>query len=367
MKFNLYKKVLILFSILFFLCCFFLVFPGFTNHANFWPVNLLGLGFPFVFLFTLIICFLLALKKSKWFFLSLTGLLLVYNQITVLFAFNLPASFNSVKEPVTIRILSWNVSRWDERNKQKRGGTSYRGLMMDYIEASGADVVCLQEFFECHEPKWFEANLPELKKRGYPYHFFSPSSMLQEGKLQYGLCIVSKHPITDTGTALVTKGLHSEGLMYADIQFPDTTVRIFNANLESAGINKDDYRGEGNIKLSRTVVTKIKNSYQLRNTQAAQCAEAIKKSENPSVICADLDDVPNSYAYFTIRDHKQDAFLKKGSGLGRTFNFISPTLRIDYIFSDSFFQVLQFNVEKLPYSDHYPVIADFKLKTQKAN
>lgn len=292
-------------------------------------------------------------------------MLLVYNQVSVLVPFRLPVSFSSVKETGSIRILSWNVSRWDERNKQKRGGSSYRGVMMDYIEASGADVICLQEFFECHEPKWFEANLPELTKRGYSYHFFSPSSFLQEGKLRYGLCIVSKYPITDTGTALVTRGVHSEGMIYADIQFPDTTIRFFNANLESAGINKNDYRGAGNIKLTRTVFSKIKNSYQLRNTQSSQCAKTILKSQYPSVICADLDDVPNSYAYFTIRAQKQDAFLKKGSGLGRTFNFISPTLRIDYIFTDTFFRVLQFNVEKLPYSDHYPIMADLSYKTKK--
>jgi endonuclease/exonuclease/phosphatase family metal-dependent hydrolase len=59
----------------------------------------------------------------------------------------------------------------------------------------------------------------------------------------------------------------------------------------------------------------------------------------------------------------QDAFLKKGFGIGRTFSALSPTLRIDYIFADKHFKILQFNrlVKKL--SDHYMLLADVELKT----
>ena len=39
----------------------------------------------------------------------------------------------------------------------------------------------------------------------------------------------------------------------------------------------------------------------------------------------------------------QDAFLKKGFGIGRTFSALSPTLRIDYIFTDKHFKIKQFN------------------------
>ena len=54
----------------------------------------------------------------------------------------------------------------------------------------------------------------------------------------------------------------------------------------------------------------------------------------------------------------QDAFLKKGFGIGRTFAALSPTLRIDYIFADKHFTIKQFKrvVKKL--SDHYMLVAD---------
>ncbi|HJY22159.1 MAG TPA: hypothetical protein VJ279_04700, partial [Hanamia sp.] len=72
------------------------------------------------------------------------------------------------------------------------------------------------------------------------------------------------------------------------------------------------------------------------------------------------NDVPNSSTYFKIKDNYQDAFLKKGSFLGRTFRFISPTLRIDYILADKRFKVNQFQTIHVPYSDHYPVETDLQ-------
>jgi endonuclease/exonuclease/phosphatase family metal-dependent hydrolase len=57
----------------------------------------------------------------------------------------------------------------------------------------------------------------------------------------------------------------------------------------------------------------------------------------------------------------QDAFLKKGFGFGRTFSNISPTLRIDYILATKDLKIEQFNKGNLNVSDHYPIMADFKL------
>jgi endonuclease/exonuclease/phosphatase family metal-dependent hydrolase len=71
--------------------------------------------------------------------------------------------------------------------------------------------------------------------------------------------------------------------------------------------------------------------------------------------------VPNSYTYFKSKGDLQDAFLKKGHSIGRTFRYLSPTLRIDYILADKQLEVAQFNRVIAPYSDHYPVIADFKI------
>ncbi len=57
-----------------------------------------------------------------------------------------------------------------------------------------------------------------------------------------------------------------------------------------------------------------------------------------------------------------DAWLNKGFGTGRTFKYISPTLRIDYIFYDSNFKNLQTGKIITSGSDHYGLVTDIVLK-----
>ena len=89
----------------------------------------------------------------------------------------------------------------------------------------------------------------------------------------------------------------------------------------------------------------------------------IEKSPYPVIVCGDFNDVPNSYAYYHIGKGMIDAFKAKGSGLDRTYLGISRTLRIDYIFCQPAFEVVEYNRIIKNFSDHYPVIADLFLKT----
>jgi endonuclease/exonuclease/phosphatase family metal-dependent hydrolase len=61
----------------------------------------------------------------------------------------------------------------------------------------------------------------------------------------------------------------------------------------------------------------------------------------------------------------QDAFLEKGSGIGRTFSSLSPTLRIDYILASKEFSIEQFNRVEKNYSDHYMLVTDLKLPARQ--
>src|SRR5699024_2436148 len=95
-----------------------------------------------------------------------------------------------------------------------------------------------------------------------------------------------------------------------------------------------------------------------RHIQAERVRAAIEKSPYPVIVCGDFNDVPNSCAYKTIGADLQDAFVKKGHGLSRTFSGIAPTLRIDNIFIDNKFFIRQFVRINKKLSDHFPVITD---------
>ena len=100
-----------------------------------------------------------------------------------------------------------------------------------------------------------------------------------------------------------------------------------------------------------------------RKIQTDIIRQVLGDSPYPVVFCADLNDIPNSYTYFKVKGRMQDAFLKKGFGIGRTFSAISPTLRIDYIFADDHFRIDQFKRIVRNYSDHYMLVADIELKS----
>jgi endonuclease/exonuclease/phosphatase family metal-dependent hydrolase len=339
----------------------------FTNTGENWILAFPGLVFPLV-LFALV-CFIIlwVILKSKWWLISLIVLVLGFQQIAHVFAFNLPKTFTYAKAPNTLRVLQWNVSSWDENNKKENTGTSYRPLMLDLVKQQNADILCFEEFFESKDTKYFKPNISEIINMGYPYHYFVPSENY-ENDYQSGIAIFSKYPMIDSANFSFKRDNRGEHLLYTDIKVNDKIFRVFATHLQSVHFDESDYQSlsrlkrarEANISDSRTIVSKLKRGYELRYQQTKLVSQKIRESPYQSFICGDFNDVPNSSTYFKIKGDFQDAFLKKGTFIGRTFRFISPTLRIDYILADKRFRVTQFQTIHVPYSDHYPVETDLQ-------
>src|SRR5690606_11286570 len=147
------------------------------------------------------------------------------------------------------------------------------------------------------------------------------------------------------------------------------TIRVYTTHLQSLQFKATDYQRIENIKSgedgivtnSRTIFSKLKTGITHRKIQVDIISQVLDDSPYPVLFCGDLNDVPNSYAYFNIRGNMQDAFLAKDFGIGRTFTALSPTLRIDYIFADPEFHIEQFKRINKKYSDHYMLVSDLKL------
>jgi endonuclease/exonuclease/phosphatase family metal-dependent hydrolase len=117
---------------------------------------------------------------------------------------------------------------------------------------------------------------------------------------------------------------------------------------------------EGSISESKNIIQKIKMGVLKRASQADFIKDELNHSPYPIIVCGDFNDVPVSYAYEKIGKGLQNAFVEKGSGISRTYSSISPTLRIDNIFTDKNFSIKGFTTIEKSYSDHFPVIADVK-------
>ncbi len=341
----------------------------YLNPRSWWFISFLGLAFPFLLI--VVLFFLigwLILLKHRLAFISGIALLMGLKSIFVFLAVNNPGSFTYKKEPGTIRVVSWNVARFIELKRNTNKGSQTRLKMLDLIKQQDADILCLQEFHTSTNPEYYNNIEPFIKELGYPYFYFSFD---QDGDQHYYSSIIfSRYPIIDSGFIRYPRPTIPDVLIYADIKLNSDTVRIYTTHLQSLQFKKDDYDRIGRIKNaddslfsnSRNILSKIKRGISNRSIQADLIDKVLDNSPNPVLFCADLNDVPNSYTYATVRGNMQDAFLKKGLGIGRTFSSLSPTLRIDYIFADNRFKVKQFNRIVKNYSDHYMLVADIQVK-----
>jgi endonuclease/exonuclease/phosphatase family metal-dependent hydrolase len=346
----------------------------FVHPTSWWPFSLLGLIFPFLLLLLIgFLVFWLCLPSKSWALLSVAAMAIGFNNIRACFAFHPLASFSETRQPASLRILTWNVRSWDEFTTKKAGTSGHREKMLRFLGQVNPDIMCFQEFFESHENHGLEATIPYIRDRlHFPYYFFSRDYRHKDGLYETGVIIFSKYPIVDS--IRIRFGANDtahmrESLLAIDISVRGQTSRIFTTHLQSVLFRSRDYRNleiirnvdDSVLEASRSIVKKLHRAAALRSGQADIVRDELDRSPYPVIICGDFNDVPNSYTYFRIRGNRQDAFLQKGFGMGRTYMHLSPTLRIDYILADKRYNILQCRKYPLPYSDHHPVVADLAL------
>jgi endonuclease/exonuclease/phosphatase family metal-dependent hydrolase len=364
-RFFIYSNVIV--ALVFLLACL----VPYLNPANWWFISVLGLAFPFLLL--LVIFFMLGwlmILRPRHALISFISLLIGYKSISVFVAFHQPRSFNKVKAPGSIRVATWNVARFIELRRNNNAGSETRLKMMDQIKEQNADVVCLQEFHTSTNPEFYD-NIAAVQALGYPYYHFSFDA--DGDRHYYSSIIFSRYPIIDSGRVRFPRPSLPEVLLHADLLVNKDTIRIYTTHLQSLQFTRHDYERIEKIKSvedsllanSKGILSKLKKGITYRSIQADIVHEVMGNSPHPYILCADLNDVPNSYTYFTVRDNLQDAFLKKGTGIGRSFTSLSPTLRIDYILTNDQWDVLQFKRVTRKYSDHFMLVADLAVKSGK--
>ena len=184
------KSFFIFFNVLAVIIFLIACLAAYCNPITYWYVALLGVGFIFITLIVFLFFVFWLLFRSKWALLSLAALAIGWFQIHALFSFNLFSPYNETKPPGSFRILTWNVSRWDEMNKRDKGGTSDRLKMFDFIKSQDADVVCIQEFFESRRADLFDLNIPYIRKElNYPYHYFASDHITHSGAYEHGVAL----------------------------------------------------------------------------------------------------------------------------------------------------------------------------------
>ena len=362
------RNVFLVITIIFCLVYGLTLLVPFLNPQHWWLVGFLGLTFPYLFFLLLFAFFFWLIARPKISLLPLLVLLLGYKQISVTFAANFTPSNLSIKPDSTLRLISWNVANMYGLSKNQETKQHNRTELARSVLDLQPDIICLQEFNHSFTRGENADNISLFSKK-YPYYFYSKDYDKENGFYTSGSIIFSKYPLIDSGKTGFP-GEFAGSLIYVDAKINNDTLRIFTTHLQSFGFNTADYaemnkikeRDDEAIHASKNIFIKMKAAFTNRGLQADIVRRQTDSVTHPSVICGDFNDVPTSYTYFRVKNRRSDAFLKTGTGVGKTYSTLAPMLRIDYILPDTSIIVKQFDMVDENLSDHVMLVSDLKLK-----
>lgn len=341
-------------------------FSGWMDPHIFTGITFLAIGFPILFVVSFLWCCIIVLlfRKKSWlvFLLLLPGSFNLFNTYSIRFE----QSFNPIKDPQSVRILTWNVNEFLYSRPELESWKYDQAKMLNFIKEVNPDILCFQDFIVA--PGWAERDIPEFIRDslGFSYQFFSMDD------IAYGTIIFSKFPIKNSGRIVYTQPSHPESIAYADVEIKNKTIRIFNTHFRSMFLhhNKLSSAVLGNLKYVKEDTNFLFQSNRferleyydrVHTVQAQQVIDAFDDTKMPFIFCADLNAVPSSYVYQLLRQNTLDAYLENGSGLRGTYKKGSFLARIDLILTSIDWKTVQYYSPKLDLSDHYPVIADLQL------
>nr|WP_262908017.1 endonuclease/exonuclease/phosphatase family protein [Hymenobacter sp. 15J16-1T3B] len=301
--------------------------------------------------------------------LPLAAVLLTWPHLQRGLALHLPAAAPAA-DSVSVRVISANVRIFNVYEHLRDPDLHSTKTMIRYLADSPADVLCLQEFYTEPRPTQdgtafnTERQLGrEAGRRG-----FVSTTLTNRVGAKFGLAIFSRFPIVRRGVIQFGK-LTQNHAMWADLRLPQgDTVRVFNAHLQSMSMAEQDivdsYSSKAGFKAkSIGLLRRFKRGMVRRSVQVDTLVGRIERSPYPVLFCADLNDLPYSYSYDQLADHLQNAWATVGLGVGATYNGKLPLLRIDQQFAGPQFRVLGCRVRRdMPYSDHFPVEAEYRLR-----
>ncbi|WP_131539201.1 endonuclease/exonuclease/phosphatase family protein [Pedobacter nototheniae] len=321
-----------------------------------------GLAYPFSLLGNVILLIWWSLNK-KWLFAILTLAVIAfgYKTLRATLAFG-GSEGRAEKSEGSIRMMTYNVHSfklYGENNTE-----SVKEKMLKVVKDQNPDIICFQEFYTRYKGSF--DTIDSLKALlNTKYYYFVPTN-----KNEYeanGLAIFSKYKIINTGKIPFEQGIAGNMSIYADLQMGLKTLRIYNVHFQSISFEKQDYdyldkvkEMNTEIQPSKRILKMLKSAFLKRSNQVDIMKKEMATCETPYLIAGDFNDTPASYVVTQITTGLNNAFIKKGSGLGRTYNGKFPNFQIDYIATSKQLEILNYHITQAKLSDHFPVRSDIK-------
>lgn len=294
-------------------------------------VNLLSLGFPVLLITYILLTFfwVFSWKKRAFVFMFL-GLFLLN-------PFKRWVNYSTdSKEISNLKIVSLNI----------KGGKLGVDKINEFINQQDADIVLLQE------------------DGGVDFKF----NHLQKSETAPLVATYSKYKTVAHKELFA--GLYSEEFNafseLSDIEIKGKTYRIINTYLQPFKFEKSMVKLNGNTdedeQKVKDIVRRLIPTFKMHQEQVEIIRKNIDESPYPVILVGDFNAVPNSYEYYHLGKNLKDAFFEVGKGSGTSFHDYKFPIRIDFIFTSPSIKPVTYRVDRsVKLSDHYPVIATFKI------
>lgn len=305
----------------------------------------IGLIFPGFIIINLCFLVLFAVLKRKYMLISFAGFVISYPSVRTYSPLNISRDV----PPGSIKVLSYNVHNF-ARDNAPEGQVN---PILDYIIASDADIVCLQEAV-------ITDSLRTAVKGVYNY---ADSVKSKNG----GECLVllSKFPIISR-ERIEYESKNNVSAAFK-VNMNGETVTVINNHFETSGLSLADRAGfkdmvKGNagsdtVRVeSKRLAVKLGESAKIRAPQAEAVARYVRKCGKNVILCGDFNDNPISYTHRTLAKELTDCYIESGNGPGISYHHNAIFVRIDNIMCSELWQPYKCKVDRsIGYSDHYPI------------
>lgn len=318
-----------------------------VNPAKSWVFTIFGLLFIPLFLLTVLFFVWSLFRRSR-----MSGLLLVMLLPSLLFIGRYWQGGKEEAAPGPLKMVSYNVGLFANSDR-KYQRIPLADSVAAFLMRTDADVICLQEFYLPNAE-----DLDDFFRTRFPgYHADYYVLTGKEGHA--GNVTLSRRPVLNRGKIDFEKSTNLA--LYTDILLDSTVVRVYNCHFESynisvSGLLKSLRKTE---EMMEETGRKMRRSITQRPRQVDEVMHDVDNCPVRSVVLGDFNDNPLSYTYFRLSRGRKDSFVKAGRGFGATYRTLWPFLRIDYILYPPDLAADTYEVRKVKYSDHYPIIATY--------
>lgn len=224
----------------------------YINPNVFYFSSLLGYTYHYLLIVNII---LLLYWVARWKKIAILSILIIaagYPLITTYYGLN-PQTVPDA--PHDLSIMTYNIQMLGIGEKDAPA------KIVDYINNSGNDIVCMQEFPQR------EASFKKFPV--YPYYHRNRD-----------VALVSRYPIINKGVINFDKG-HSAACVYGDITIGKDTIRVYSIHLESYRLGKNEQQiykelTSGNTQNATQGVKTISSRLVTANRNRAKQAQIIK-------------------------------------------------------------------------------------------